>query len=204
MNSQAAVWQATGQGRASSVTRGTWRWLLFGLCMALSLLSGCATSKPKQIDISQAQLQEMVNKRFPYQARWLDAIEITATAPKLLLQPGAGTVSANIDVAAADRVFNRQYRGSLQVVSGLRYEPSDNTFRFSGVKVDRFGVQGLPAAYAPETARLGALLAEQLLENYVIYALTPQQSQTLRDAGLKVSAMRISEAGLSITLSPAL
>jgi len=188
----------------NSETTTRWRWLAMTLLLAMSLLSGCATSKPKQIDISQAQLQDIVNKRFPYQARWLDAIEITAAAPKLLMQPGAGTISANIDIGATDRVFGRNYHGSLLVASGLRYEPSDNSFRFTGVKVDKFGVEGLPAAYAPETARLGALLAAQLLENYPIYTLTPQQSQTLKDAGLKVSAMRISEVGLSITLEPAL
>jgi hypothetical protein len=149
-------------------------------------------------------LQDIVNKRFPYQARWLDAIEVTATAPKLLMQPGAGTISSEIAIGAADRVFGHNYRGTLLVSSGLRYEPSDNSFRFSGVKVDRFGVEGLPAAYAPETARLGALLAEQLLENYPIYTLTPQQSELLKSAGLKVSAMRISELGLSITLTPVL
>lgn len=180
------------------------RW--FGLCLllALSLLSGCATSKPKQIDISQAQLQDIVAKRFPYSARWLEAIEITAATPRLLLQPGANTISADIDIAAADKIFNRSYRGALLVASGLRFEPMDSTFRFTGVKVTRFGVEGLPAAYAPETARLGALLAEQLLENYPVYTLPPEQVKLLKDTGMKVSAMRITEAGLSITLTPEL
>jgi hypothetical protein len=181
-----------------------WRWLAMALVLATSLLSGCATPKPRTIEISKAQLQEIVNKRFPYQARWLDAIDVTATAPKLLLQPGSGMISAEITVSAADRMFGHSYRGSLLVESGLRYEMSDNSFRFSGVKVDKFNVEGLPTAYGPETARLGALLAEQLLENYAIYTLTSKQSDALKETGLKVSAMRISETGLSISLAPTL
>jgi hypothetical protein len=181
-----------------------WRWAMAALLLAMSLLSGCATSKPRTIDIPQAQLQGIVDKRFPYKARWLDAIEITAVQPKLTLPPGAGTILANIDIQAVDKIFNHGYHGNLGISSGLRYEPSDNSFRFTGVKVERFEVQGLPTAYAPETARLGTLLAQQLLENYAIFTLSPQQSETLKDAGLKVSAMRITDLGLSITLSPVL
>lgn len=172
--------------------------LLFGF----ATLSGCATPKPKQIDISQAQLQDVVSRRFPYAARWLDAIDISATAPRLRLEPGANSIAADIDVAATDRIFGSAYRGALSIASGLRFDPSDNTFRFVAVKVNRFGIEGLPAAYGPETARLGALLAQQLLENYPVYTLPPQQVQLLKDTGLRVSAMRITEAGLSITLAP--
>lgn len=172
----------------------------FGLLM----LSACATSKDKTINVSQAQLEQMVARRFPYSARWLDAIDVTALAPKLSLQPGASTITADIDVEAVNKLFGERYHGNLSVASGLRYEPMDNSFRFMGVKVNRFEVDGLPQAYKPETQRLGALLAEQLLENYPIYTLTPEQQQLLRDTGLKVTAMRITDKGLSITLSPLL
>jgi hypothetical protein len=179
------------------------RWVSVGLLVGMSALAGCATPKPKNIDIPQAQLQEVVARRFPYAARWLDAIDITANAPRLTLQPGANTIGADIEISAADRLFGHNYRGALTVASGLRYEPMDDTVRFTGVKVSRFGVEGLPAAYAPETARLGALLAEQLLENYPIYTLPRDKAQMLKDAGLRITAMRITDAGLSISIDTA-
>lgn len=180
-----------------------WRWVFMAFVLATSMLSGCATSKPRTVEIPQARLQEMVARRFPYRARWLDVMEVAALNPRLRLQPGAGTISADIDVEATDKVFGQTYRGVLSISSGLRYEPMDYSFRFTGIKVDKFEVTGLPTAYGPETARLGTLLAGQLLENYPIYTLTDQQQQMLKDTNLQVSAMRISETGLSITVSPA-
>jgi len=177
------------------------RWLLllsFAACLA-ACSSGFA---PSSIDVDQARLEQAIATRFPYQTRWLGVLDVRAAAPTIRLLPEVNRVAIDVELTIDERLSARQLRGALAFQSGLRFEPGDNSLRFSQVSVDRIAVAGLPEALAGQTGPLGSVLAEQLLEGALIYRLSDAQQEVLRRERVQPGEIRVTSRGLNIKLEP--
>ena len=53
-----------------------------------------------------------------------------------------------------------------------------------------------------QAQRIGALLAERVLEDLAVYRLKPQQAERLREAGLRTGAVTVTSRGVEVTLAP--
>jgi hypothetical protein len=167
-------------------------------------MPGCASLLgPRTVDVPQARLQELIEKRFPVNKRLFDAIDVTLEAPHLSLEPD----SNRIDIEVALRAGNggpvrASMAGSLLVSQSLRFDAGDNTIRLSNVRVERFVVDGLPANWQRQIDRLGKPLATSLLEGQVLYALRPKDIAGLEGHGMRPADLRVTATGISITLVP--
>lgn len=179
------------------------RWLLLAL---LASLAACGSvtrlMAPSSVDITRDQLMAKLAQQFPMKNQVLEVFEVTAMSPRLTLQPENNRVLADVDLAARDKVFQKAYQGSLWLSFGLRYEPRDNTIRLQQVTIDKVSLKGLPESYERYLTRLGAWLAEDRLQNFVVHRLTPEQLQQVDQHGLMVSDVKITARGLGIQLQP--
>jgi hypothetical protein len=171
------------------------------LIAVLSLAACAGLLTPKSIEVDEATLQRAIADRFPVETRWLGAFDVSVTSPRLRLLPQTNRIATDIDVTVGDRLFVRNLRGSLSVESGLRFEPRDSTLRLAQVRVERFAIAGLPEA-SLQTARLGSLLVEQVLEGAVLYTLSEDQKARLRRRGVQPGAVQVKPGALSIALEP--
>ncbi len=187
-----------------STSSGRRRLLVFpAAVLAATLVAGCAAFAPNSVHLSREQISEAIAKRFPYSARWLGVFELTASAPRLMLMPETNRVGAEVDVVIHDTLFSRDYRGGLLMNSGLRFQPADRTVRLVGVRVDRFAVDGLPIALQAQAVRLGAGVAEQLLEGTVMHTLSESAARRLAQGGVTPGEIQVNADGLTISLNPA-
>jgi hypothetical protein len=178
----------------------------FALLVAAMLLASCTSLLvPRTVDVSQARLQEVIARRFPVRKRLFDAIDVTVDSPRLTLQPEANRIAVelSLDAGGSDGVVRSKMSGSLLVSEGLRFEPSDNTVRLVDVRVERFAIDGLPGSWQRQVDRLGKPLAKALLDDEVLYALRPKDIAGLEGRGVRPGELRVTEAGLVITLLPA-
>jgi hypothetical protein len=158
---------------------------------------------PRTVEVSQARLQELVERRFPLKKRVLDTIELTVDAPRLTLQPEANRIGVELALnAASDGVVGSVLGGTLLVSQGLRFEASDNTVRLTDVRVERFAIDGIPSPWQRQLDRLGQPLARALLEDQVLYALRPRDIAGLEGRGVRPADLRVTSSGLAITLLP--
>lgn len=189
------------------------RWARQGMvgiwALALLVLSGCSSVSgltglmgSRTVEISRDQLMSKLGQQFPMKNQVLDVFEVTAMTPRLTLQPDNNRVLADLDIAAKDRLFQKSYQGSLWLSFGLRYEPRDNTIRLQQVTIDKVSLQGLPASYERHLTRLGAWLAEDRLQNFVVHRLTAEQLAQADKHGLTVSDVKITPKGLGVMLQP--
>jgi hypothetical protein len=154
------------------------------------------------VEISRDQLMGKLGQQFPMKNQVLDVFEVTAMPPRLTLQPDSNRVLADVDINAQDRLFQKNYPGSLWLSFGLRYEPRDNTIRLQQVTIDKVNLQGLPASYERYLTQLGAWLAEDRLQNFVLHRITPEQLARADQYGLMVSDVKITRRGLGVILQP--
>jgi len=174
--------------------------------LGLAALAGCSNMAsligPRTVEISRDQLLGKIGQQFPMRNQVLDLFEVTAATPRLTLQPENNRVLADIDLGARDRLFQKNYQGSLWLSFGLRYEPRDQTIRLQQVTIDKISLANLPASYERHLTKLGSWLIEDRLQNFVVHRLTPDDLRLADRHGYTVSDIKITRAGLAIMLNP--
>lgn len=177
--------------------------LLPALAASAALLAGCAAVfGPRTVEVSQAQLEELLARRFPVTRRVLEIFDVTVSAPRLRLLPEANRIATDFDLASTERLMRSQHRGSLALTFGLRFEPADNTLRATQVKVERLQIDGAPAPLQRHLERLGTLLADQALDDQVVHTLRPKDVEAVQGRGYRPGELRVTRHGLLVTLLP--
>jgi hypothetical protein len=162
-------------------------------------LVGCASlGGPRNVTLSQADLQAAVERQFPHQRRLLEVIEINVARPTLRLMPERNRIATDLDLAASERVSGRSVRGSLSLDYALRYEPSDASVRLSQVRVQDARLDLGSGPLSPSGARIGALLAERLLDDFVLYRADAERLRTIQRLGIVAADITVTARGLEI------
>jgi hypothetical protein len=171
------------------------------LLLVVASLAGCSVW-PRKVEISQAQLQEQLDRHFPVSRQVLRVFDVTLGQPRLSLLPEVNRIATAFDLSVGERWLSEPYRGRFALSYGLRYEPSDATVRLADVHVEQLRLEGVPAALQRELDRVGVLLAEQLLDGEVIHRFSDDQVEEARRRGLEPGAIRVGRHGISIELQP--
>ena len=178
---------------------------LYGLLLAVVLaLAGCA-GVPQSITLREAELQGQLAKRFPVQRSLLDTFDLELSDPQLRLDPSANRLATELTLRGGDRRSGRQLQGRLALDYGLRYEPADGSVRLVQPRVERLQIDeasAISSRRAELAQRMGVALAERLLDDLVLYRVPPERLETLRRAGYRPGTLRVTPAGLEITIEP--
>ena len=167
-------------------------------------LSGCAhLAGPRSVVYTEADLQALLARRFPLERRLLEVLEVKVTEPRIGLLPEQNRLSAELDVAATDRLFAGQYHGRLSLTTALRVEPSDRSLRLKDVRVSRLTWDKRGDAVSERIQRLGTLIAERLLEDVSLHQFRAEQWERLMSAGYAPPSIRVTPAGLELKAVPA-
>ena len=169
------------------------------------LLIGCAALAPgpRTVEISEAKLVELISRQFPFNSRYLELFDVSLSAPQVRLMPAENRIGTAFSYSLGSLLLGaRPFQGRLDLSYGLRFEPADNTVRLSQVRVEGFDVPGVPPLYASRANRLGALLAESLLQDLMIYRLKPEDLQAARGWGYQPGALTVLPGGLRLQLDP--
>jgi hypothetical protein len=180
-----------------------------GLAASLGLatlwLAGCAALLgPRTVEIPEARLQQALARQFPLRSRVLELFDINVAAPRLTLLPDANRVATEFDLAIGDRLLKTPYQGTLALSYGLRYEGSDHTVRLSDLRIERAELReaGALPGVSRQLDRIGAAVAEKLLDDPVVYTLTTRDLEAVQGRGYQPSDIRVTPRGLTVTLIP--
>jgi hypothetical protein len=170
----------------------------FGLLISMAL-AGCAGfGGPRNVTLSQADLQALLDRQFPSQRRVLEVIEISVARPTLRLLPERNRLGTELDLVASERLSGRSVRGSLSLDYALRYEPSDASVRLTQVRVQEARLDLGNGPLSPSGARIGALLAERLLDDLPVYRADPDKLRTIQRLGISAADIAVTARGIEI------
>jgi len=168
-----------------------------------AFLGGCAAVfGPRNIEVSQQRLQELVARRFPVTRRYLELFDVTISTPRLTLLPEANRIATQLDVSASDRLLRRPMSGSIDLDYALRFEPADNTVRLADVRVGSFVLGDAPSPLQNQLGRIGRLLAEEMLDGQVVHTLKPEDVKNAQGRGYQPGELKVTPRGLQLTLNP--
>lgn len=170
------------------------------------VLSGCALPAPgpRTLEISEARLVERIAVQFPVQRRFMEMFELSLESPRVRLSPEENRIGTELDyvLGVAGRPSGRAVRGKLVLSYGLRIDNQDQTVRLHEVRVDTFDVPGLPPAIGQQVSRMGGMLAEDLLRDFVVYRIRPEDLKAAGRWGYQPGPVTVVPGGLQLRLDP--
>jgi hypothetical protein len=184
------------------MTRPSDRRRLLIVALAALAASGCASLDPRRITLSQAELQSLLERQFPRQQRVMELLDVSLTKPSLRLVPERNRLATALDMAATERLSGRSLRGNLAIEHALRYEPSDATVRLTNVKVDAIQLELAGTPLSGQAARLGGLLAERLLDDFVVYRVSDDKRALLARSGVNNADVAVTARGVELKFVP--
>jgi len=144
-------------------------------------LAACAASTfpfiPSHYTFSQQQVQEAVQRKFPYQRTISQVFQVQLANPVLGFLPDTNRVSIRLDAHLASPFLQEPVDGVFTLSSELAYDEASKSVVLKSPNVDSVNVSGGAQAYTQQINAAAALLATQLLTNYPIYTFKPDQLQ---------------------------
>ncbi|PQV52220.1 DUF1439 domain-containing protein [Paraburkholderia sp. BL21I4N1] len=162
------------------------RFLLAALtcCSALGItvsLTACATPTfpfiPSHYTFSQQQVQDAVQRKFPYQRTVSQVFDVALSNPVVGFLPDANRISVKLDARFASPFMPQPVDGVFTLSSELAYDAASKSVVLKSPNVDNVSVSGQAQAYTQQISAAAAVLATQLLTNYPIYTFKPEQLQ---------------------------
>ena len=179
--------------------------LVFGAAGAAALgLAACASLLgPPTVTLTQAELERLVERNFPVDRALLEIFDVTVNAPRLTLLPDRNRLAAVVNVRVRNRLLLSYWQGQLSFDAVLRWEPRDQTLRLSQVRVQDLALDNPSAANRSTVERLGAALAERVLEDSSLYHLSAERAAKLQQQGLAPGTVTVTARGVEIAFAPA-
>ncbi|KXU87839.1 hypothetical protein CI15_14050 [Paraburkholderia monticola] len=150
------------------------------LGITLSLVA-CASPTfpfmPSHYTFSQQQVQEAVQRKFPYQRTVSQLFDVALSNPVVGMLPDANRVSVKLDARFASPLLQQPVDGVFTLSSELAYDAASRSVILKSPTVDNVSVNGQAQMYTQQINAAAALLATQLLTNYPIYTFKPEQLQ---------------------------
>ena len=183
--------------------------LIVVLAGVVLLLSACVMlpPAPRTINVSEARLAQLISSQFPFNSTMLEVLDVGVSTPRIVLDPASNRINTSLDLDVAGGgilalLIKREYKGGIDLSYGLRFEPSDRSVRMTDVRVARLTVEGAPELLRRPLGRLGGVLAQELLNDYVLYQVSAEDLQATKGWSYKPGAVTIVPGGLAITLDP--
>ena len=149
------------------MTSAAKRRVVTGIVLAC-LVSSCATFR-REVHLSQAQLQEKVEKAFPIERR-LAFVEMTFRHPQILLAAGGDRIGLALDVQV-DVPGVGVLHGRMGADGGLAYRADRGEIIIVDARVNELDVTGLPKRYSKALREVAARVAQKYFAEVPVYRL---------------------------------
>ncbi len=179
---------------------------LLRLCCLLlmaAVLSACATlGGGRVITFTQADMTRLLEQHGPFQRRLLEVLDVRVQRPTVRLLNLSDRLNSTFDVIATERLSRATLRGRIDVDYGLRYDGEEKAIRMTQVRVNSLQLDDVPAEKRAGMRNLGALIAEHLLDDTVLYRFKPSDLRSAEGRGLQPADVKVTSRGVEVSLGP--
>jgi hypothetical protein len=168
-------------------------------CLALAGVARAALPQPQPVyTVSTEQMQREVAQRFPLRYPVPGLLDLELQAPHLRLLPQQNRLSAEMAVEAAGPALLRSHKGTFDVDFALRYEAIDRTVRAYQLRLQHLRFADLQPSASELLSVYGPALAEQSLQEVVLYQFAPKDLALTDALGLQPGSITVTDDGLLI------
>lgn len=152
-----------------------YRWMAACAMISILFLSSCAMLiGTRDVDFPLTSLQQSLNKRLPFEKRYLGLIEVTAGNAVLALDAKQGRLIIDMDVTLALPLTGKSWFGKLAMSGVVALDAEHNTVVVNNTRLDNITLANLDSAYSDKVTQIGGLLARELMQSVPLYSFKPE------------------------------
>ena len=147
---------------------------------------------------TREELQSQIAKRFPVAERYAEIFMVGLRDPQLGLDGRANRAAITATLTIASPLLAASpVQGVVSVSSALRYDAAARALRLDQPKAERLELQGVEGRDAERLQKVGAVVAQELLQGQILRSFTADELTvgrktyevgdiTVQDNGIKV------------------
>ena len=149
---------------------------------------------------SRDELQTMIAKRFPVAERYAEIFMVGLRDPQLGLdaRTNRAAITATLTIASP-LLAASPVQGVVSMSSALRYDVPTRTLRLDQPKSERLELQGVEGRDAERLQKVGALVAQELLQGQVLRSFTADELTVGRKT-YEIGDITVQENGIKVQL----
>lgn len=165
------------------------------------MLAGCAgLTGPRSVVIDNAELSRRMAAHFPLERRWLEAIDVELSNPRVSSQHTTGQMRVELDLRMGERLFRNSVTARVALDSRIRFDPSDHSLRLADPQIDAFKLDG--ERLLGRAGGFPMRLLAQWLDDAVVYRIDATQIERIQRQGLQLQGVEVVERGLKLQFEP--
>jgi hypothetical protein len=185
------------------ITSSSRRLPLAFAAVLFGLMAGCASvSGPRTITLTEADVTRQIAKQYPLERKLLGELTVRVEAPRVKLLSEGNRIATELEFSGSVDRSGKGSRGSMALDYALRLDDAAQAVRMTQVRVLKVQIDGLGDQSKSAVGKFGSLLAEQLLNDAVIYRFKPEDLKAAEGKGYKPGAVTVTSRGVEITLVP--
>jgi hypothetical protein len=128
-----------------------------------------------ELRLTQQEIQEKLDQKFPFSKRHLLLFEVTYSNPKVTLAEGSDRIRFSIDADLSNLATSdgQHLSGACEVAAGLRYDAEQHAFFLIDPEIEKLDIAGLPVELTPKVQQAMRATAEEVLTRRAAYTLRP-------------------------------
>lgn len=171
--------------------------LVLGLAGALLYFH----NKQYNVIITQQQIDDALQKKFPVTKTHLLIFRITYSNPHLTLLPESNRIEVGLDAEVNIKILNESKKlgGTVLVTSALAYRNETKQFFLSSPEINKVAIQGIPQQYLDKVTDFASNAAREYLQEFPVYTLTAKDTKTAA-AKLLLKDVQVKSSEIHVTL----
>jgi hypothetical protein len=156
--------------------------LFVALLLVLLLAGGFLYFRNKQYDvvITQKQIDDALQAKFPVTRTHLLIFRITYSNPHVTLLPESNRIEVGLDAEVDIKLLSesKNLGGTAVVTAGLAYRNETKQFFLSNPEINKLTIQGIPQQYLDKVTDFASNTAREYLQEFPIHTLKARDTKT--------------------------
>ena len=143
------------------------------------------SGKEYTIKITEAQLKDTLGKKLPFTKNYFFIFEVTLDNPRISLVEGRDKIDMGLDVILNIKIDKnpKPLGGTIDVSSGIRYEPEKGQFFITDPAVENLKIQGIPEKYMDKANKA---FSKALAGYYATHPVYTLKTKDMKQAAVKL------------------
>ncbi len=177
--------------------------IIVALVLVLLFAGGFLYVRNKQYNviITQQQIDDALQKKFPVTKTHLLIFRITYSNPHLTLLPDSNRIEVGLDAEVSIKILNeaKKLGGTVLVTSALAFRSETKQFFLASPQINKLEIQGVPQQYLDKVTDFASIAAREYLQEFPVYTLKAKDTKTAA-AKLLLKDVQVKSREIHVTL----
>lgn len=175
---------------------------LYAAMFLMLVLSGCASLGDRTVNVTEADVQNMLNKKLEVPIQLLKIFDVSLSNSVVKFDKQTGRMQTTLDTLLDSKLFGKSITGKLGISGKLRFDAASQSIVLDEPAVEQFNLDGAGEKYNEIFNSLAKTVGGEMLNGMALYTVKPEDLK-FGGATYAPKDMQVTDQGLQITLSPA-